>query len=599
MRLHAIRSAGVIALMSGLGLACWLLYPSALWVWRFLSTMEMGWLVWSVPIVGGPTLAVAAYYQLRAHGPPALFTRKGDAMANIEQYKNWCTQQIGKLVLDQQLHCQASVLRGPFSLVYTLRITRDPAGGLRKLLTLGPTLQMLMRTNVRIMQAPAGVMVEVELPRQAHITPNAAKLAMACRWPEIPLGIDQHMAPISVNPETHGALYWVAPPRSGKTQSMRATLYLMRRAAVDLRFLVCALPAKIQKDWGTFGRIEGCLGMVSDFAEMEQALAWVVSQMNSGAHEGKTVVILDDLTSLMVHAPAISPYIDALSLTGPGLGYHLLVGTHGAGSISTTGGKMAQFAMTCKVLFKAADNLTGARSSGRKNTETGLAQLSGAPGDAILDENGRITRIATAWIRDYDILSLPAAGASSSRPWSQDAVTGHGLSQPSSQPLSRGVTSGSHGLSQLSQGVTPPHANGSAMGNGGGVRDGVTSVTTVTRDNLLAEVGDIFPVEPERAMNQTEDAWLRHLMDSGLFSESALADVAYGQRNKRRLGLVRESLARTADSATTEQSVTPTVSRETTLTAAEAVAILEGDPEHPLRKEAMRIFNLTSEVIYE
>lgn len=584
---------GVGATFSGLGILGWLVWPAATWAVMVLYQMNVDWMVAGLVVIG-VTMLVIAYRRRR----PALLPiqrRKQEepTMNNLEQYKHWCTQQIARLVMEQQVHVQAAVQRGPFTLTYTLRVTQDPVGGLRKLLGMGPTLQMVLQTNVRMLQGPQGVLVEVELPRPAHLTPNAVKLARVCQWPQIPLGLDQWMKPISVNPETHGALYWVAPPRAGKTQSMRSTLYLISRAIYDVRFFVCALPAKIQKDWGIFAGVNGCLGMVSDFAEMETALAWAVTQMNTGAYAGKTIIILDDLTSLMVQAPTISSYIDSLALTGPGLGYHLMCGTHGAGSITTTGGKMAQFAMTCKILFKAADNLTGARSSGRKNAETGLGQLSGAPGDAILDENGRITRVATAWVRDADILTLPVATATASRPW-RGVVTNHEVSQPG---MSRGMTSGNGPLSPLSQPVTDPHTSAPAGATRGGTRDSVTARDSVTRDSLLAEMAKVqpglFPINPERPLNQEEDTWLRWLFDSGLFSESALADVVYGQRNKRRLGYVRAALARTISWVDL-----PDYDDEP-LTERRAVEILEGDPAHPRRAEALAYFNLSKEELYE
>lgn len=590
---------GVGATLSGLGILGWLVLPVAAWGVMVLYQMNINWAV-VMGLVATGVAALAIAYQRRVRWPtskPGTGHKAEPTMNNLEQYKNWCTQQIARLVMEQQVHVQASVQRGPFTLTYTLRVTQDPVLGLRKLLGLGSTLQMVLQTNVRIQQSPQGVLVEVELPATAHLTPNAVKLARACRWPQIPIGLDQWMKPISVNPETHGALYWVAPPRAGKTQSIRSTLYLICRSVYDVRFLVCALPAKIQKDWGIFAGVNGCLGMVSDFAEMEEALRWAVTQMNTGAYGGTTIIILDDLTSLMTQAPAISSHIDNLALTGPGLGYHLMCGTHGAGSIATTGGKMAQFAMTCRILFKAADNLTGARSSGRKNAETGLGQLSGAPGDAILDENGRITRVATAWVRDADIMMLPAAAAPPSRPW-RGVVTNHEVSQPVTPGMSRGMTSGNGTMSRLSQPVTDPHPTAPAVATRGGVRDDVTKRDIVTRDSLLAELAKqrpgLFPINPERPLNATEDGWLRWLFDSGLFSESALADVVYGQRNKRRLAYVRAALARTLS-----WSDLPSCDDEEPLTERQAIEILEGNPAHPRRAEALAYFNLSKEELYE
>ncbi|MCE7980325.1 MAG: hypothetical protein DYG89_03975 [Caldilinea sp. CFX5] len=539
---------GLLLAGAGFTLCGWLFWPAAQWLANLFITFQITWFVLALPIAITASLSVLTRRSMPSKRRATAKTKEQRTMASFEQYQAWCLQRIGQLVIDQQIHCQASAQRGPFTLHCTLRLTADPVGGLRKLLALGPSLRMVLQTNVRVIQMDQGVIIEAELPPSAHITPNAAKLLKATRWPQIAIGIDQHMRPITINPELHGALYWVAPPRAGKTQSMRSTLYLMRHTAPDLRFLILAIPSKIREDWGCFAGVSGCLGLVGDYVEMEQALAWVVAAMESGRRAGKTIIVVDDLTMLMLHAPGISTAIDSLALTGPGLGYHLMVGTHGAGSITTTGGRMVNFAMTCKILFKPADNNTGARSSGRRNRETGLAQLSGAPGDAILDENGRITRLATARVADLDILALPAADKPALHPWRHE-------SQPASPPPTRRPPSP----------IAPPPAP---------QRD---ARDTVTRDALLAQVPTgMFPIKPVRDLDAEEANWLRTLHASGLFTDSGLTMLVYGDRNPRRLARIRSLLGK-GDAPLTEQ---------------DAAAILEGDPAHPRRPEALRFFNL-------
>lgn len=191
----------------GLALVGW-------WGWPDLWSL---WLPATALVAGSQTLDVIVSRRSKsATAAPATVAGKERTMGTLEQYKNWCTQQIARLVMEQQLHVASAVQRGPFTLTYTLRLTSDPANGLRKLMGMGPTLQMVLQAPTRLHQRAQGVLVEVELPKAAHLTPNAAKLGQGCQWPHIPLGLDQFMQPIRVNPETHGALYWVAPPAAAK-----------------------------------------------------------------------------------------------------------------------------------------------------------------------------------------------------------------------------------------------------------------------------------------------------------------------------------------------------------------------------------------------
>lgn len=468
------------------------------------------------------------------------------SMDSFNRLQGWYTRQISELIVSHGVHCTAKITRGPFTLTYVLNLTRDMSRGLSALMSLKNPLIQAIRTNVRLTQSAQGVLLEIELPREAHLSPAAVKLASSGRWPHLPVGIDQFMRPLMVNPEEHGALYWIAPPRSGKTSSMRSTLAIAKQYRPDLRFIVCALPAKIKKDWGAFGVVDGCLGLVSDFREMEAALKWTVDQMNAG-QEGPVFVVLDDLTNLTAQAD-IGTYIDNLALAGAGLGYHLLVGTHGAGSKATSGGSLAQFGMTCRLMFKAADNNSGARSAGRRNDETGLAQLSGYAGDAILDEHGRISRVATAMITDTEIQQLPASYDGQPRPWKRRAgvtngVTSHGRSQASHAvvtPLVTPLTSGRGELSQvvtLSQSQTAtPHAPTTF-----GPREGDDGVTVTTCDSVTI---DTLPkISPERDATIEESLLILAVWETGLYSLSAISDHVYGQRNTRRNGRIKAAIA--------------------------------------------------------
>lgn len=558
--------------------------------------------------IGGAALAVTAaafklaHWWRRRHTtntrPAAWPPRQGDSMS-FDSFTNQATARLARLIIAQGIHCDAHPpVHGPFTLTYRLNLTRDLAGGLRTLRNLQPAMTQALRSPVRLQESPQGILVEVQLPEPLCWTPNAAKLARAARWPKIPLGVNQFSRPVLIDPEEHGVMAWIAPPRRGKTASIRSTLYVMKRAAPDLQFLVCAMPAKLESDWGSFGLAEGCLGLVGDFDEMAAALAWAVEMMQTRSLDYKLAVIVDDLTNLTAHVSSIGEHIDELATAGAGLGVHLMLGTHTSGSKASMAGMRTMASATCRVLFKAADNSQGSRSSGQKNAETGLNQLSGFKGDGILLDNGTPVRLATAYVNDGDVLQLPTARGPHARPWL--AGSDHGRSQPAvidrdptvisrdRSQLDHGAviaaTTGSdHGSqrSQRSQSAAPPHAMAYA-GDTLGVAGDAVIRDRDPKAALLAALPDCFPIVPARALTDEESELVRYLADSNLFSDSALADIVYKQRNPKRVAWIREALASTEADAVDDGEMTEAL----------ALAILDGpDIEHPRRSEALRFMS--------
>ena len=519
-------------------------------------------------------------------------------MQSFDSFTNQATSRLARLIIAQGIHCDAHPpVHGPFTLTYRLNLTRDLAGGLRTLRNLQPAMTQALRSPVRLQESPQGILVEVQLPEPLCWTPSAVKLAKAARWPQIPLGVNQFSRPVLIDPEEHGVMAWIAPPRRGKTASIRSTLYLMKRAAPDLQFLICAMPAKLESDWGAFGLADGCLGLVGDFDEMAAALQWAVDMMQNRALDYKLAVIVDDLTNLTAHVASIGEHIDELATAGAGLGVHLMLGTHTSGSKASMAGMRTMASATCRVLFKAADNSQGSRSSGQKNAETGLNQLSGSKGDGILLENGTATRLATAYVNDSDVLQLPTARGPHTRPWVSQPD--HGRSQPAvidrdptviSRDRSQldhdvmiAATTGSDHGTLRSRPVLPPHAT-AHVGDTRGVA-GVGVIRDRDRDPkaaLLATLPDCFPIVPARALDDEEAELVRYMANSGLFSDSALADVVYKQRNPKRLAWIREALASTEADEGDEGEMTETL----------ALAILDSSGiEHPRRSEALRFMS--------
>lgn len=515
--------------------------------------------------------AVVCLYILLPKDSSMSVGQRGNTRMTIDRFQAGVTNRLERLIIEHGVHCKANVIRGPFSVTYRLFIVRDVTNGIKTLLGLQKTLEMIMQSPVRITQGAQGILVEVQLPENLQRTPNAAKLAAFTKPDRIPLGIDQFGRIVGVNPFEHGAMAWIAPPRRGKTVSMKSTLYLMLKSDPSLQFMICALPAKIQQDWGCFAGLKGCLGLVGDPDEMTTALEWVTEAMSDQSLSNRIVVLLDDLANLTSRVD-LGKYVDEIGLAGAGLGVHLIMGTHSGGSRAATAGTLVQNAQTCKMLYKASDANTASRSSGRKNADTGLDQLSGRPGDGILDLNGAITRVATAWVSDRDILSLPV-GASPLRPWAvTDASPDTDLWVTRHQPVTDlfdTVTRGSEASPSPSPANRPPHVDSAAAATRGGRGDG--DAVTVTPP------AGMFPLENGRGELTDDEAKIlqRMIATDPSQTPTGLTVMVYGAKSSRRLKYVNEALSRR-------------LGADEEMTTELAISILEAnDVDDPRRTEAL------------
>lgn len=579
---------GLIA--GGVGLGAWTIQQVTGATW-----LQMGIAGAGATCLAG--LAWLAHWWRRRRPEWRTHPTRGTTMQSFDTFTNQATSRLGRLIIEHGIHCQADHVRGPFTLTFRLSLTRDLAGGLRSLRNLQPALTQALHSNVRIQESPQGILVEVQLPESHCWTPNATKLARVTRWPRLPLGVDQLARPVLIDPEEHGVMAWIAPPRRGKTQSIRSTLYLMKRADPSLRFLICAMPAKIEADWGAFGLADGCLGLVGDFGEMEQALSWAVRMMQTRALEDRLAIVVDDLTNLTGHAPALGGHIDELATAGAGLGVHLMLGTHTSGSKASMAGMRTMASATCRVLFKAADTSQASRSAGQRNADTGLNELSGFKGDGLLIENGTPTRIATAYVSDADVLQLPVARGPHPRPWlsppSPPASPGASPSplSPSPSPSGDGLVTGGRGAlsppSPPSPHAQTPHAYDPAAATREGSR--------ITGDAVIAVMGDpwddipagTFPVDRGRSLSDAEAFWVQYAYntDPATYNPTRLTVQVFGSKSKARLALIKEALVRKVQSIEIADDE-PADDEE--MTQPLAVAILEAnDAEHPRRTEAM------------
>jgi hypothetical protein len=339
----------------------------------------------------------------------------------MTRYFAWIETKLQELVVREELECGlVRMKRGPLVITLQLRLINPTQKDLQKLMKLGPALaQLLQVETVRIADSAQGIMVEVPSPRP--LTPNGARLARNARGMHVAIGVDAAARPVIVNLEDHGALFWVGPSRRGKTQSMKAALYALIRANVGrVQFLIIASPAKVMKDWGVFASVAGCLGVACTKDDITSAMQWLVADMNSAQRYSQgihTILVVDDLPNILKAVPQISQSLADIAGMGAGLGVHLLVGTQGAGSKSTSGGTEIENNVTARILYRPSTSRSGSQSAGIGGLA--LHQLSSAKGDALALIDGQSIRIATAWIGDREIALLPQRGDQPS-PWVKD-----------------------------------------------------------------------------------------------------------------------------------------------------------------------------------
>ncbi len=347
--------------------------------------------------------------------------QQGNRMNEMNRYFAWIEKKLEELIEREGLHCAlVRMKRGPLVITLQLRLVNPTQRELHKLMRLGPAIaQLLQVESIRIADSAQGIMVE--LPSPAPLTPNGVLLARYTKGLTIAVGVDSAARPVLVNLEDHGALFWVGPSRSGKTQSMKSALYAVLQANPGrVWFVIFATPAKVQEDWEVFQQVTGCLGIASNKEDIQAATTWLIKVMNGGEVRAKglhIIAIYDDLPKILKAIPDLSADISDLASLGAGLGVHLWAGTQGAGSKRTSGGSDVENNVTARILYRPATARSGSQGAGVSGLS--LDQLSSQKGDALALIHGMATRIATAWISDRDILLLPE-GKGATPPWQRN-----------------------------------------------------------------------------------------------------------------------------------------------------------------------------------
>ena len=483
---------------------------------------------------------MTAVQQGAAGAPGSLFQIKIDPW--VQRFALWARDRIGGLIVRSKLRCTLHGIKvGPTTITYRLTLDDLTNRAMERLLAMGPTIAAACNADdARVARFRGYIDVELALPADYAQTPDAKWLAALTNDLTVCVGVDSTCKPVHVNLADHGVVLWVGPSRSGKTQSMKSVLYgVLSRQHPDNPISFVILSKKVM-DWQPFLKIHGCLGVISDSAEALQVAQWMAgevdrrSQVSHGSHGGEYILIADDLINLLGGAPKLGGPLGEVASMGAGLGVHLLIGTQDAGSNKTTGGQTVEANATARVLYRAASSTKAATASGKAGS--GLAEISGARGDAVVSVDGRDRRCATGYMHDAWLIGLGVGNRllNGPKPWEEQrtrviAPPDNRRNHPQPAQLVAGrsplenAQNGQNGGAWTPQPPLQPVVQPPAQPAEGGAPPASTgSATTAVQ----------WPIEA-RPMTAAEAAEARRLRESGM-SVNALCKLIYVHKDRRR-----------------------------------------------------------------
>lgn len=430
------------------------------------------------------------------------------------------------------------VVQGPLVLTLVLNVFGNTQE-MNRLEKIGPALQSVLNSpSIRVTRERGRLHVEIPLGRDFRRSPSASDLARFGRGAAVCVGLDARRKPVTVSLPEHGATYWIGPSQRGKTTSMAATLFALVRNA-NCEFVIVAMKAPF---WRCFTGVEGNLGLVTTADEVRGALDWANSVADERARGGQDgsrplIVVVDDLMNLLANVPEIATPLTNIASLGAGVGVHLLASTQDGGARQASGGARLEANMTARILFGTSSAASAARAAGAGRT--GLEELSGAPGDALLKIHGEARRIATATF-DPDLCRMHRAtgttGATAAQPWrnrSQPAATGCNRPQPATTAVAWGSrdAGATHFATPTAQPVEPV-----AM-----VVSGFDDAATAEPAVVIPE--GMFPVRNPAALTDEHKRVLRSLYKtSDGWTLNKLVWLTFGCKDGKRVDAVRQAV---------------------------------------------------------
>lgn len=309
-----------------------------------------------------------------------------------------------------------AVTQSPITITYQLQLLSPTKVQVDRMGNLSSTLeQNLGIAPVRVY--PREGTFTVEIPSPMPVTPHADMLAEYSRGSNICVGFDTFAQPVNIALRRFPSILHIAPPRAGKTSSVRSLIYgmLKNNNTVDEKVSVLICAEKMEY-WRAFSGLRGVVDVISDFAEMREVLKSLTLQLNIKAKSGERfnpplVVVVDDLLRVLSQEKDVGKYLGEIASTGGSVGMYLFLITQSAGSNAGTGGIQVEDNIAVRIIYRTTSKTGAARSTGED--AAGIANLTTTQGDALLVVGSSKIRIATGYVEDEDILQLPVANGES------------------------------------------------------------------------------------------------------------------------------------------------------------------------------------------
>jgi ABC-type cobalamin/Fe3+-siderophores transport system ATPase subunit len=308
---------------------------------------------------------------------------KKSVIATMWQMK----ESIGRALVNENLSAQlVRAKRSYLTISFKLALSHSTLANLGKVKLLGPVIEQLSGYSpVRV--DVSGGMISVEFPSPFPQTPSGELFATYMRGANVVVGFDNWGEPQYVNIKDRNVIGFIGIPGSGKSTAMRAILYGMMKTN-PIKFVVFS--EKVQ-EWDGWSKMQACVGVYGDVEHLNK-----LSQ--SGEPPKPTLLIIDDLQSLLSKNKNIGKLVGNIASIGRALKFYVWLGTTSWGSNETSGGFALEDSTAARIVFSAASNVAGARSTGRSGS--GVSELSGGKGDALLITPSGQYRTTTGWVTD-------------------------------------------------------------------------------------------------------------------------------------------------------------------------------------------------------
>lgn len=294
--------------------------------------------------------------------------------------------------------------RSYLAISYKLQLAGVNRSTLSAVGNLGPVLEQLSGlAPVRV--STRGGIISVEFPTPYPVSVSADAIAKHMRGANICLGFDNWSNPIYVQLKDRNAVAFIGIPGSGKSTALRAILYGIM-ATNPLKFMVLTVKGE---EWQSFAKVQGCVGVYTRIEDIAQILADGVAHLEKLALAGQrskpTLLVVDDMHAILKGNPQIVDSLGKLISVGRAVGFYALLSTVSWGSRDVSGGFAIEDSVAARLVFSTSSNVAAARATGRK--ASGVEQLSGMQGDALLITGSEQSRIATGYVTDAMIAKLP------------------------------------------------------------------------------------------------------------------------------------------------------------------------------------------------